>query len=124
MPKGLKIGNLNTMREEVQKPTSLLETLSSDTRAMVIEKKNSRGKGRPPKSDSIGKPDSDYIRATAVINKHQWMKLQIIARMEGVSLKDLLEAIYTLTISNYEDKMGEIKTNVDGKCDLRSRISK
>lgn len=111
--------SLNALTDRTGAPEALLETLSSREEIVIEEKKK---RGRPATGKAIGTEKSEYIRATAVVNKTQWAKLQTIAKMEGVSLKGLLEAIYSLSIANYEEKKGEVRVS-EGE-DLSSILSK
>lgn len=117
----LKGANLETLSKRTGANEELLSTLSSKTGELLLDRTNTRKRGRPSSGSPIGSDGSEYTRATSVVNKTQWAKLQTIAKMERVSLKTLLEAIFALNIKNYEEKKGEIKVSTGE--DLSSVLS-
>lgn len=119
--KKLQGANLETLSQRTGANEELLSTLSSKTGELLLDRANDRKRGRPSSGSPIGSDLSKYTRATAVVNKEQWAKLQTMAKMEGVSLKTLLEAIFALNIKNYEEKRGEIRISIGG--DLNSVLS-
>lgn len=119
----LNANNLEELSKETDAPLELLNNLSGETRDLILDHNKKKGRGRPRTGCEIGSDNSDYIRATAVVNKKHWAKLQTIAKMEGVSLKTLLESIYALSIGNYEEKKGEIHVETSTNNDL-SKIFK
>ena len=111
MTKKLQGANLDSLTQRTGANKDLLSTLSSETGELLLDRTKNRKRGRPSSGTPIGSEGSEYTRATAVVNKTQWAKLQTISKMEGVSLKTLLEAIFALSIGNYEEKMGEVRVS-------------
>lgn len=120
----LNADNLEELTQGNGTTLELLNTLSGETKELILDRNKKVGRGRPKTGNEIGSENSDYIRATSVVNKRQWAKLQTIAKMEGVSLKTLLESIYALSIQNYENKKGEVKVDTSTTKDLSKIFDK
>ena len=74
--------------------------------------------GRRRKDETREPASKDDIRTSMLLNKHQYDIVREIALREGMTIKDLIYAMFQLGIDRYEEKHGKVvlrKKNTDKK---------
>ena len=66
---------------------------------------------QPARKSEKKTESAKYGRLCAVVNVEKMDKMRAIAEMEGLQIKDVLEAAMDLAIQRYEKKHGEIQLN-------------
>ena len=97
-------------------PVGVFDTIEDkEMRAAIEEKRKARKRGRPRKNENpTGESCADgYTRYTAIMSYEKLAKLREIAKREGLTVKDVFEAMMDLAIGNYEAKHGEIRIYPD-----------
>ena len=76
--------------------------------------------GRRRKDETREPATKDDMRTSMLVNKHQYAIFRAIAFREGMTIKDLVSAIFQLGIDRYEEKHGkvEVRKPASGKRDL------
>lgn len=76
--------------------------------------------GRRRKDETREPATKDDMRTSMLVNKHQYAIVREIALREGMTIKDLVLAMFQLAIERYEEKHGkvEVRKPVSGKRDL------
>ena len=76
--------------------------------------------GRRRKDETRELASKDDMRTSMLLNKHQYAIVREIALREGMTIKDLIYAMFQLAIERYEEKHGkvEVRKPVSGKRDL------
>ena len=76
--------------------------------------------GRRRKDETREPATKDDMRTSMLVNKHQYAIVREIALREGMTIKDLVYAMFQLAIERYEEKHGkvEVRKPVSGKRDL------
>ena len=76
--------------------------------------------GRRRKDETREPATKDDMRTSMLVNKHQYAIVREIALREGMTIKDLVSAIFQLGIDRYEEKHGkvEVRKPASGKRDL------
>ena len=76
--------------------------------------------GRRRKDETREPATMDDMRTSMLVNKHQYAIVREIALREGMTIKDLVHAMFHLAIERYEEKHGkvELRKRNDGKKDL------
>ena len=74
--------------------------------------------GRRRKDETREPATKDDMRTSMLVNKHQYAIVREIALREGMTIKDLVFAMFQLAIERYEEKHGKVelrKKNTDKK---------
>ena len=76
--------------------------------------------GRRRKDETREPATKDDIRTSMLLNKHQYDIVREIALREGMTIKDLVSAMFQLGIDRYEEKHGKVvlRKKNDGKMNL------
>ena len=76
--------------------------------------------GRRRKDETREPATKDDMRTSMLVNKHQYAIVREIALREGMTIKDLVNAMFQLGIDRYEEKHGkvEVRKPASGKRDL------
>ncbi len=76
--------------------------------------------GRRRKDETREPASKDDIRTSMLLNKHQYDIVREIALREGMTIKDLIHAMFQLGIDRYEEKHGkvEVRKPASGRKDL------
>ena len=76
--------------------------------------------GRRRKDETREPATKDDMRTSMLVNKHQYAIVREIALREGMTIKDLVFAMFQLAIERYEEKHGkvEVRKPVSGKRNL------
>ena len=72
--------------------------------------------GRRRKDETREPATKDDMRTSMLVNKHQYAIVREIALREGLTIKDLIYAMFQLAIERYEEKHGKVevrKRNTD-----------
>ena len=65
--------------------------------------------GRRRRDDTRELVTKDDIRTSLLLNKHQYDIVREIALREGMTIKDLVSAMFQLGIDRYEEKHGKVE---------------
>ena len=65
--------------------------------------------GRRRKDETRELATKDDIRTSLLLNKHQYDIVREIALREGMTIKDLISAMFQLGIDRYEEKHGKVE---------------
>ena len=65
--------------------------------------------GRRRKDETREPASKDDIRTSMLLNKHQYDIVREIALREGMTIKDLISAMFQLGIDRYEEKHGKVE---------------
>ena len=90
----------------------ILEERQSQRRAFLT--------GRRRKDETREPATKDDVRTSLLLNKHQYDIVREIALREGMTIKDLVSAMFQLGIDRYEEKHGKVElrkrvlTNIEG----------
>lgn len=76
--------------------------------------------GRRRKDETREPASKDDIRTSMLLNKRQYDIVREIALREGMTIKDLIHAMFQLGINRYEEKHGkvEVRKPASGRKDL------
>ena len=76
--------------------------------------------GRRRKDETREPATMDDMRTSMLVNKYQYAIVREIALREGMTIKDLVHAMFQLAIERYEEKHGkvEVRKPASGKRDL------
>ena len=99
------------------------KTLTDEEYEILKERQSQRRTfltGRRRRDDTRELVTKDDIRTSLLMNKHQYDLVREIALREGMTIKDLVSAMFQLGIDRYEEKHGkvELRNPVSGKRDL------
>ena len=79
----------------------ILEERQSQRRAFLT--------GRRRKDETREPATKDDVRTSLLLNKHQYDIVREIALREGMTIKDLISAMFQLGIDRYEEKHGKVE---------------
>ena len=65
--------------------------------------------GRRRKDETREPATKDDMRTSMLVNKHQYAIVREIALREGMTIKDLISAMFQLGIDRYEEKHGKVE---------------
>ena len=65
--------------------------------------------GRRRKDETREPATKDDMRTSMLVNKHQYAIVREIALREGMTIKDLVFAMFQLAIERYEEKHGKVE---------------
>lgn len=99
------------------------KTLTDEEYEILKERQSQRRTfltGRRRRDDTRELVTKDDIRTSLLLNKHQYDIVREIALREGMTIKDLVSAMFQLGIDRYEEKHGkvELRTPASGKREL------
>ena len=105
------------------KPAPQAIQLTDEEYAILEERQAQRRTfltGRRRKDETREPATKDDMRTSMLVNKHQYAIVREIALREGMTIKDLVSAIFQLGIDRYEEKHGkvEVRKPASGKRDL------
>lgn len=92
-----------------------------ELKAALIERLNKKRKaavGRPRKNQQSNGIADGYKRTSIIIPVEKWEKIQDIAYMETLTLKEIMELALDMVIDRYESKHGEVKPQQKQKKDI------
>ena len=116
-------GGKSTMFGDGSQPAPQAIHLTDEDYALLEERQTQRRTyltGRRRKDETREPATKDDMRTSMLVNKHQYGIVREIALREGMTIKDLVFAMFQLAIERYEEKHGkvEVRKPVSGKRDL------
>ena len=114
-------GGKTAMFGDGSKPAPQAVQLTDEEYAILEERQAQRRTfltGRRRKDETREPATKDDMRTSMLVNKHQYAIVREIALREGMTIKDLVSAIFQLGIDRYEEKHGKVelrKKNTDKK---------
>ena len=116
-------GGKSAMFGDGSKPAPQAVQLTDEEYAILEERQAQRRTfltGRRRKDETREPATMDDMRTSMLVNKHQYAIVREIALREGMTIKDLVSAIFQLGIERYEEKHGkvEVRKPASGKRDL------
>ena len=116
-------GGKSAMFGDGSKPAPQAVQLTDEEYAILEERQAQRRTfltGRRRKDETREPATVDDMRTSMLVNKHQYAIVREIALREGMTIKDLVSAIFQLGIDRYEEKHGkvEVRKPASGKRDL------
>lgn len=116
-------GGKTAMFGDGSKPAPQAVQLTDEEYAILEERQAQRRTfltGRRRKDETREPATKDDMRTSMLVNKHQYAIVREIALREGMTIKDLVSAIFQLGIDRYEEKHGkvEVRKPASGKRDL------
>ena len=94
------------------KPAPQAIQLTDEEYAILEERQAQRRTfltGRRRKDETREPATKDDIRTSLLLNKHQYDIVREIALREGMTIKDLISAMFQLGIDRYEEKHGKVE---------------
>ena len=94
------------------KPAPQAVQLTDEEYAILEERQAQRRTfltGRRRKDETREPATKDDIRTSMLLNKHQYDIVREIALREGMTIKDLISAMFQLGIDRYEEKHGKVE---------------
>ena len=116
-------GDATAMFGDGTQPAPQAVQLTDEEYAILEERQAQRRTfltGRRRKDETREPATKDDMRTSMLVNKHQYAIVREIALREGMTIKDLVSAIFQLGIDRYEEKHGkvEVRKPASGKRDL------
>ena len=114
-------GGTTAMFGDGSKPAPQAVQLTDEEYAILEERQAQRRTfltGRRRKDETREPATKDDMRTSMLVNKYQYAIVREIALREGMTIKDLVSAIFQLGIDRYEEKHGKVelrKKNTDKK---------
>lgn len=114
-------GGKSAMFGDGSKPAPQAVQLTDEEYSILEERQAQRRTfltGRRRKDETREPATKDDMRTSMLVNKHQYAIVREIALREGMTIKDLVSAIFQLGIDRYEEKHGKVelrKKNTDKK---------
>lgn len=114
-------GRTTAMFGDGSRPAPHAVQLTDEEYAILEERQAQRRTfltGRRRKDETREPATKDDMRTSMLVNKHQYAIVREIALREGMTIKDLVSAIFQLGIDRYEEKHGKVelrKKNTDKK---------
>jgi hypothetical protein len=105
-------GGTTAMFGDGSKPTPQAVQLTDEEYAILEERQAQRRTfltGRRRKDETREPATKDDIRTSLLLNKHQYDIVREIALREGMTIKDLISAMFQLGIDRYEEKHGKVE---------------
>lgn len=107
----LKEGISAMFGEGTQSPSKPLKI--TDEEYEILEERQSQRRafltGRRRKDDTRELASKDDVRTSLLLNKQQYDIVREIALREGMTIKDLIYAMFQLGIDRYEEKHGKVE---------------
>lgn len=107
----LKEGISAMFGEGTQSPPKPLKI--TDEEYEILEERQSQRRafltGRRRKDETRELVTKDDVRTSLLLNKHQYEIVREIALREGMTIKDLVSAMFQLGIDRYEEKHGKVE---------------
>ena len=116
-------GGNSTMFGDGSRPAPQAVHLTDEEYVILEERQSQRRAyltGRRRKDETREPATKDDIRTSMLLNKHQYDIVREIALREGMTIKDLIYAMFQLGIDRYEEKHGKVvlRKKNDGKMNL------
>ena len=116
-------GGKSAMFGDGSKPAPQAVQLTDEEYSILEERQAQRRTfltGRRRKDETREPATMDDMRTSMLVNKHQYAIVREIALREGMTIKDLVSAIFQLGIDRSEEKHGkvEVRKPASGKRDL------
>ena len=111
--------DMSAMFGDGSKPAPQALQLTDEEYAILEERQAQRRTyltGRRRKDETRELVSKDDMRTSMLLNKHQYAIVREIALREGMTIKDLIYAMFQLAIERYEEKHGKVevrKRNTD-----------
>jgi predicted DNA-binding ribbon-helix-helix protein len=105
-------GGATAMFGDGTQPAPQAVQLTDEEYAILEERQAQRRTfltGRRRKDESREPATKDDIRTSLLLNKHQYDIVREIALREGMTIKDLISAMFQLGIDRYEEKHGKVE---------------
>jgi hypothetical protein len=105
-------GGKTAMFGDGSKPAPQAVQLTDEEYAILEERQAQRRTfltGRRRKDETREPATKDDIRTSLLLNKHQYDIVREIALREGMTIKDLVSAMFQLGIDRYEEKHGKVE---------------
>ena len=105
-------GGTTAMFGDGSKPAPQAVQLTDEEYAILEESQSQRRTyltGRRRKDETREPASKDDIRTSMLLNKHQYDIVREIALREGMTIKDLIHAMFQLGINRYEEKHGKVE---------------
>ena len=105
-------GGTTAMFGDGSKPAPQAIQLTDEEYAILEERQAQRRTfltGRRRKDETREPATKDDIRTSLLLNKHQYDIVREIALREGMTIKDLISAMFQLGIDRYEEKHGKVE---------------
>ena len=105
-------GGTTAMFGDGSKPAPKAVQLTDEEYAILEERQAQRRTfltGRRRKDETREPATKDDIRTSLLLNKHQYDIVREIALREGMTIKDLISAMFQLGIDRYEEKHGKVE---------------
>ena len=105
-------GGTTAMFGDGSKPAPQAVQLTDEEYAILEERQAQRRTfltGRRRKDESREPATKDDIRTSLLLNKHQYDIVREIALREGMTIKDLISAMFQLGIDRYEEKHAKVE---------------
>ena len=105
-------GGTTAMFGDGSKPAPQAVQLTDEEYAILEERQAQRRTfltGRRRKDETREPATKDDIRTSLLLNKHQYDIVREIALREGMTIKDLISAMFQLGIDRYEEKHGKVE---------------
>ncbi len=107
----LKEGISAMFGEGTQSPPKPLKI--TDEEYEILKERQSQRRafltGRRRKDETREPVTKDDVRTSLLLNKHQYEIVREIALREGMTIKDLVSAMFQLGIDRYEEKHGKVE---------------
>ena len=110
-------GGTTAMFGDGSKPAPQAVQLTDEEYAILEERQAQRRTfltGRRRKDETREPATKDDMRTSMLVNKHQYAIVREIALREGMTIKDLVSAIFQLGIDRYEEKHGKVEVRKRG----------
>ena len=105
-------GGTTDMFGDGSKPAPQAVQLTDEEYAILEERQAQRRTfltGRRRKDETREPATKDDMRTSMLVNKHQYAIVREIALREGMTIKDIVSAIFQLGIDRYEEKHGKVE---------------
>lgn len=105
-------GGKSAMFGDGSKPAPQAVQLTDEEYSILEERQAQRRTfltGRRRKDETREPATKDDMRTSMLVNKHQYAIVREIALREGMTIKDLVSAIFQLGIDRYEEKHGKVE---------------
>ena len=105
-------GGTTALIGDGSKPAPQAVQLTDEEYAILEERQAQRRTfltGRRRKDETREPATKDDIRTSLLLNKHQYDIVREIALREGMTIKDLISAMFQLGIDRYEEKHGKVE---------------
>ena len=105
-------GVISAMFGDSSQPPPQALKMTDEEYEILEERKSQRRSfltGRRRKDETREPVTVDDVRTSLLLNKHQYDGVREIALREGMTIKDLVSAMFQLGIDRYEEKHGKVE---------------